>query len=115
MLDALAASLLANAHRPDPVEIRIPADHPRADDLVGLFQQLSSGVTTPGGIVLAGGGISGEAVSIFLGALRDVLVEEGVDFGALMAPLLEPGGPKASIGAIMERTTQALMAGKAGG
>jgi hypothetical protein len=96
------------AEPPEPVEIRIPKDHPRAEQLVALFYTLTTGAKTPSGIFVSGGGVSDEAVRIFLNALRKVLAEDGLDLDVVMAPLLEK--PDLSPSDLMAVATSALSA-----
>jgi len=110
VIDHLASLLLNSCSKkaPTPVEVRIPADHPKVGRLIALFEALSTGARMPSGIIITGGAVSDDATTIFLRAMSQFLAEDGIDFNKLMKPLLAPTAPPVSISSVMASCMGAL-------
>jgi hypothetical protein len=88
-LDSLAKTVLGTGAAPDPVKIRIPADHPAAPMLKHLFRTLATEERTKSGIYVKQEKPSDQGVRQMLEALRDVLAAEGIDLDQRAREILQ--------------------------
>ena len=109
-----AAPKMVSRQKPKPIQIRIPADHPRVDRLVALFKKLSTGARLRSGIIITGGSVSDQAVRIFLNELEIFLAEDGIDLKQVMVPFLKQDEPALDLEALMQRILR-LTGGRTGG
>lgn len=102
MLESMLSMLRKAPRRvPAPLQIRIPADHPHVDELVRIFNILATGGRTQSGLIITGGGVSDEAVRLFLNELEIFLARDGVKLETLIAPFFEQDRPDLS--SLMQR------------
>lgn len=66
----------AGQGKPESFKIRIPADHPKANELVKLFKFLETRVVTPSGIEISRKAPLADPVAEFLSMLRDVVEDK---------------------------------------
>lgn len=72
-----------------PLTIKIPKDHPQAEQLVALAQKLATRLTTKSGLEIERPVLDPEGnQQVFIAALRDVCEAEGIDLEESVRVLL---------------------------
>lgn len=99
MVDDLLKLILQPSSQPKSVTVTIPNDHPHADKLLRLVARLVTAATTPSGLMVSQAVLDGDdRVWTFLRALREIALEDGLDFDSMLTSLFESNqvsGPQA--------------------